>query len=59
MGHLFLNFWLSKPKFVAVWDYQVGPLTPVKVSHEDQPQILHESLKNFEFLFSCAWRVAL
>jgi hypothetical protein len=45
MGYLFLNFGLSKPKFVAVWAYQVGPLTPVQVPHGDQPQILHKSLK--------------
>jgi hypothetical protein len=59
MGYLFLNFGLSKPKFVAVWAYQVGPLTPVQVPHGDPPQILHESLKDSEFLLSCAWRVAL
>jgi hypothetical protein len=46
MGKLFLNLWLSKTKFVAVWAYQVGPLTPEQVPDGDQPQILHESLKN-------------
>jgi hypothetical protein len=46
MGYIFLNFWLSKPKFVAVWAFQVGPLTSVQVPPGDQPQILHESLKN-------------
>jgi hypothetical protein len=59
MGYLFLNFWLSKPNFVAIWAYQVGLLTPVQVPHEKQPQIQHESLKNSEFLVSCAWKVAL
>jgi hypothetical protein len=37
----------------------VGLLTPVQVPHEKQPQIQHESLKNSEFLVSCAWKVAL
>jgi hypothetical protein len=49
MGYLFLNFWLSKPKFVAVSAYQVGQLTPLQVPHGDQPQILHESLKTLNF----------
>jgi hypothetical protein len=28
MGYLFLNFWLSKPNFVAIWVFLLGLLTP-------------------------------
>jgi hypothetical protein len=50
MGYLFLNFWLSKPNFVAIWAYQVvSVLTPVQVPHENQPQIQNESKKPLIF----------
>jgi hypothetical protein len=50
MGYIFLNFWLFKPNFVAIWADQVArAYMGLQVPHEQQPQILHESLKNLNF----------